>query len=389
MARESAAGVAAMRPLGAFGLSPQPPMTENRAVHPAGRSPMETPPSSLCLLRLSALGDVTHAVPVVRTLQKVWPDTRLTWIIGRLEAELVGDLPGVEFIVFDKGRGFAAYRDLYRQLRGRRFDVLLQMQIALRANIAGRLVRAPLRVGFDRARSRDGHGLFVNRRIPSNPRKHVLDGFFDFLRALGIEERELRWDIPVPDAAADFARAQLPDGERWLAINACTSARVNNWRNWSAERYAAVIDHAAERHGLRTVLTGGPATAEREMATAIAAQTRHTPVNLVGKTRPKELLAVLGRADIAIAPDTGPLHITAAAGTPVIGLYATSNPQRTGPYLWREQVVDRYPEALAAETGLRPESARWGRRVRNPQAMQRIEVADVTGALNRLLGAAP
>ncbi len=346
---------------------------------------METPPSSLCLLRLSALGDVTHAVPVVRTLQKIWPGTRLTWIIGRLEAELVGDLPGVEFIVFDKGRGFAAYRDLHRQLRGRRFDVLLQMQVALRANAAGRLVRAPLRVGFDRARSRDGHGLFVNRRIAANPRTHVLDGFFDFLRALGIEERELRWDIPIPDAAADFARAHLPDGERYLAINACTSARINNWRNWSAERYAAVADHAAATHSLRTVLTGGPAPAERAMAEAIAEHARHPVIDLVGATRPKELLAVLGRADLAIAPDTGPLHIAAAAGTPVIGLYATSNPARTGPYCWREWVVNHYPEALASETGLRPETARWGRRVRNPDAMQRITVDDVTERLDALL----
>ncbi|MFW5969887.1 MAG: glycosyltransferase family 9 protein [Halofilum sp. (in: g-proteobacteria)] len=350
---------------------------------------METPPASLCLLRLSALGDVTHAVPVVRTLQKAWPGTQLTWIIGRLEAELVGDLPGVEFIVFDKGRGFAAYRDLRRRLRGRRFDVLLQMQVALRANLAGRLVRAPLRVGFDRARSRDGHGLFVNRRVGPNPRTHVLDGFFDFLRALGIEERELRWDIPIPDAAAAFARERLPDGAGWLAINACTSARVNNWRNWSAQRYAAVIDHAAERHGLRTVLTGGPAPAEREMANAIALHARHAPVNLVGETRPKELLAVLDRATVAIAPDTGPLHIAAAAGTPVIGLYATSNPARTGPYRWREFVVDRYPEALAEEYGTTPEHARWGRRVRSPEAMQRITIADVTGQLDRLIAAAP
>ena len=349
---------------------------------------METPPASLCLLRLSALGDVTHAVPVVRTLQKVWPGTRLTWIIGRLEAELVGDLPGVEFIVFDKGGGFGAYRDLYRQLRGRRFDVLLQMQVALRANIAGRLVRAPLRVGFDRARSRDGHGLFINRRIAANPRAHVLDGFFDFLRALGIEERELRWDIPVPEAAADFARARLPDAERYLAINACTSARVNNWRNWSAERYAAVADHAAQAHGMRTVLTGGPAPAERAMADAIAARARHPVVDLVGATRPKELLAVLGRGDVAIAPDTGPLHIAAAAGTPVIGLYATSNPWRTGPYRWREWVVDRYPEALTAETGSGPEDTRWGRRVRDPVAMQRISVDDVTQRLDALLALA-
>ena len=346
---------------------------------------MDRAPESLCLLRLSALGDVTHAVPVVRTLQRAWPDTRLTWIIGRLEAELVGDLPGVEFIVFDKARGLAAYRDLRRRLGGRRFDVLLQMQVALRANVAGRLVRAPVRVGFDRARSRDGHGLFVNRRIAPHPRAHVLDGFFDFLRALGIEDRELRWDIPVPPPAAARAAERLPADHRYLAINACTSARVNNWRNWSAERYAAVAEHAARVHGLRTVLTGGPAAAERQMAEAIAARAPGDLINLVGATRPKELLAVLDRASVAIAPDTGPLHIAAAAGTPVIGLYATSNPGRTGPYLWREHVVDRYPEALAAESGLTPATARWGRRVRDPAAMQRIGVADVTRALDQLM----
>lgn len=342
-------------------------------------------PESLCLLRLSALGDVTHTVPVVRTLQHACPETRLTWIIGRLEAELVGDLPGIEFIVFDKARNVAAFRDLWRDLDGRRFDVLLQMQTALRANLAGRVIRAPVRIGFDRARSRDGHGLFVNRRIEPHPRAHVLDGLFDFVRALGIDERVLRWDIPVPDAAAAFAREQMPDGQRYLAINACTSARVNNWRNWSAERYAAVSDHAATMHGLRTVLTGGPAPAEREMADAITARAGHEVVDLVGATRPKELLAVLGRARVAIAPDTGPLHIAAAAGTPVIGLYATSNPERTGPYQWRDCVVNRYPEALAAECGRTPDDVRWGRRVRNPEAMQRITVEDVTERLDALL----
>jgi len=353
-------------------------------MHGASLRP-DNPPTKLCLVRLSALGDVTHAVPVVRTLQKVWPGTRITWIVGRLEAELVAGLPGVELVVFDKARGMRAYRDLARALRGQRFDVLLQMQVALRANLAGRLVRAPLRVGFDRARSRDGHGLFVNRRIPPHPRAHVLDGFFDFLRALGIEERELRWDIPVPPAAAERARAWLPGESRYLAINACSSARINNWRNWSAERYAAVIDHAARVHDLQPVLTGGPAPAEHAMARAIAAQA-HTPViDLVGQTAPKELLAVVERADVAIAPDTGPLHIAAAAGTPVIGLYATSNPDRTGPYLWRDWAVNHYPEALADELGLTPAQARWGQRVRSPEAMQRVTVAEVTERLDALL----
>src|SRR5699024_5202022 len=156
------------------------------------------------------------------------------------EAQLVGDLPGVELIVFDKRRGLRAYRDLRAALRGRRFDVLLHMQVALRANLAAALVRAPLRIGFDPARSRDGHGWVINRRIAPAARAHVIDGFFGFLEALGIEQRELRWEIPVPQAARELATERMPEANGWIAINACTSARVNNWRNWSAERYAAV-----------------------------------------------------------------------------------------------------------------------------------------------------
>lgn len=342
-------------------------------------------PERLCLLRLSALGDVTHVVPVVRTLQQVWPDTQLTWIIGKTEAQLVGDLPGVEFVVFDKSRGAATYRHLRSALRGRRFDILLHMQVALRANLAGALVPADRRLGFDRARSRDAHGWFINQRIAARPRTHVIDGFFGFLEALGIEQRAWRWDIPIPAEAAAFAERTLPPDSSWLAINPCTSARVNNWRNWSAERYAAVADHAATQHGLRVVLTGGPSAAEREMADAIRSHARHELLDLVGHTSPKELLAVLARARAAVAPDTGPTHIATAAGTPVIGLYATSNPERTGPARWREWTVDRYAEAVRAEYGTGIDAVRWGRRVRDPRAMQLIEVGDVTARLDALL----
>ncbi|MGB7397074.1 MAG: glycosyltransferase family 9 protein, partial [Candidatus Macondimonas sp.] len=121
-----------------------------------------TVPENLCLLRLSALGDVTHLLPIIHTLRRHWPQTRLTWVIGKLEARLVGDLPGVEFIVFDKGAGWRGYRDLHRQLTGRRFDQALIMQVALRANLASLAIRAPLRIGFDRARAKDGHRLFIN-----------------------------------------------------------------------------------------------------------------------------------------------------------------------------------------------------------------------------------
>lgn len=325
-------------------------------------------------------------VPVVHTLRRAWPECTVTWIVGRLEASLVGDLPGVEFIIFDKARGLAAFRDLRRQLRHRRFDVLLDMQVAMRANLISLLVDAPLKLGFDRARAHDLQWLFTNRRIPAQAHPHVLDGFFAFAETLGVAERALRWDIPVPAEAGAFAEHALPGDRPWLAVNACSSARLRNWRNWPAVNYARVARHAATRHNMGIVLTGGPAALERATARAIReAAPGIDMIDLVGRTSLKQLHAVLGRATVLIAPDTGPAHMATAAGTPVIGLYATSNPLRTGPYLSQHYVINKYPEALRLYNGKTVEQARWGERVRHPDAMNRITVEEVTAMLDRVM----
>src|SRR5262249_23940142 len=154
------------------------------------------PPESLCLLRTSAIGDVTHVVTLVRTLQGAWPATKLTWIVGKLENRVIGDLPGVEFVVFDKSKGWGAFSDVKRALAGRRFGALLHQQVALCANLVSALVRAPLRIGYDPARSRDLHGLFVNRRIPARTGQHVLYAMASFLEPLGLKQTSVRWDIP-------------------------------------------------------------------------------------------------------------------------------------------------------------------------------------------------
>lgn len=347
--------------------------------------PTNSPPRRLCIVRLSAIGDVTHVVPVIRTLQHHWPDTALTWVVGRVEAGLVGDLPGVEVVPYEKGGGLRALRDLRRRLAGTRFDVLLQMQTALRANVAGMAARADLRLGYDRGRSRNGHGLFIDRRIAPNPRRHVLDGFFDFLEALGISERVMRWDIPVPEEARAFVSETIPADARILAINPCSSIRPRNWRNWQPERYAAVADHAVDTHGLQVVLTGGPAPQERAFGEAVAGAMRHRPIDLVGRTSLKELLAVLERSEALVAPDTGPAHMGTAAGIPVVGLFGTSNPLRTGPYLSQQWAVNRYPENLEAFAGTTLEQAPWGKRVRHPEAMAAIGVADVTAKLDEVM----
>ncbi len=345
---------------------------------------LKAPQRELCLLRLSALGDCTHVVPVVRSLQAAWPQTRITWIIGKLEHQLLGDLPGVEFVVVDKGRGRRAYSDLRP---GRQFDVLLQMQVSLRASLLGLQVSVRRRLGFDRQRARDLQWLFTHHLIAHRPREHVLDGFFGFAEALGVRERVMRWDIPVPEAARTWADAHLPADRPWLAINPCSSARFRNFRNWATERYAAVADHAAEQHGMGIVLTGGPTDLEREYGEAITAQCRHPVINLIGRTDLKQLLAVLDRARSLISPDSGPAHMANAMGTPVIGLYAGSNPDRTGPYCSRQWVVNKYPEACQAAFGKPPEAVRWGRRIREPDVMERITVAEVTERLDALVRA--
>ncbi len=157
-------------------------------------------PNSLCIFRLSAIGDVTHILPVIHTLQKVWPETRITWIIGRLEYELVKSLAGVEFIIFDKSRGWKSYLDLRRQLKGRRFDILLMMQAALRASLTRFLISAPVKLGFDRQRAVDYQWLFSKQTIQGDNRVHVLDGLFQFLEAIGIDEKVYSVVIPVGPA---------------------------------------------------------------------------------------------------------------------------------------------------------------------------------------------
>lgn len=344
--------------------------------------PLSEPPASLCILRFSALGDVTHMTPVVRTLQREWPQTRLTWVVGKAERALVGDIPGVEFVIFDKTAGWAGYRALWQQLKGRRFDVLLHNQFALRANIASRGIRAGLRVGYDHARSRDLHGLFINARIQPHPGQHVIDIYFSFIEALGIHRRHMVWNIPVPDDAAARARDEIPDGTPTLVVSPCSSHPL---RNWTAEGCAQVADHAAREHGLQVLITGGPSALEREMGEAVLRHSQLAHRNLVGMTSIKEMLAILGHATAAVSPDSGPAHMANAMGTPVIGLYACTNPARARPYYSGQWCVDRYDEAARRELGKPASEIRWGTKIERPGVMQLIRPEDVIERLDALM----
>jgi heptosyltransferase I len=351
---------------------------------PMSLLPLDEPPQRLCVLRLSALGDVCHVLPVVRTIQDAWPATRITWIIGKLEHKLLGHLPDVEFRVYDKKSG-DSLRSLRRDFRARPpYDVLLHMQLAWRASRVAAAVPARIKLGFDRARARELQWLFTNERIAARQREHVLDSLFGFAERLGLLRRSMRWRIPLPPAALEYAQRVIPDAQPTLIVSPCSSHEL---RNWSAERYAAVADHAAARHGMRVLVCGGRSDLERRYGEEICASARQPIVNLVGKDTLLEFLATLARATAVLTPDSGPAHMATAVGTPVVGLYAATNPARSGPYFSRQWCVDRYD--LAARTLLRrdAQSLPWTTKIERPGVMDLVTVGDATERLDALLAA--
>ena len=342
----------------------------------------QEPPRSVCLLRLSAIGDTCHVVPVLRTLQRAWPETKFTWIIGKTEARLMSLIEGVELIIVDKRAGFAARREMREKLGQRHFDVLLHMQLAFRASLIARASRATAKIGFDRARARELQWLFTNHRIAARSREHVMDSFFGFAEALGVKERVIRWDIPLPQDAQDYAHGLIPDARPTLVISPCSSHPLRNWR---ADRYASVADYAANQHGMRVILCGGPTAIERKMGADIEAAMKTPVVNQIGKDTLPQLLALLERATLLLAPDSGPAHMATMVRTPVIGLYAATNPARSGPYLSRPWCVNAYAEAARRFRGRPPERLPWTEKIEERGVMDLIQVPQVTAKLDQVL----
>lgn len=341
-------------------------------------------PRSICLLRLSALGDVTHVLPLLHTLRSAWPELDVSWVIGKGEHRLLEGLPGVRFIEFDKKTGLTGMRDVRRQC-GRRVDALLQLQVSARANVLSAFIPAKRRIGYDRSRAKEGHGLFINERIADRPGIHVLDAIGSFCEPLGLVREEVVWNLPVPDEAHAWARAQWPDdGIRTLMISPCSSHALRNWR---ADRHAALADHAITQ-GWRVVLCGGRSELERSTGDAILAGMR-TPVDttrvldLIGKDTLKQLPALLARADLLVTPDSGPMHIANAMGIKVLGLHAATNPNRSGPYSDRRYCVDRYDDAARKYRGKPASELKWGTRIEADGIMDLVTVDDAVAAFER------
>jgi len=304
------------------------------------------PPSEICIVMLSALGDAVHVLPVASALKRHWPGTRITWIVQPVPAKLVEGHPAIdELLVFRRRSGpgaWRAYAELRDAVHGRRFDLALGLQVYFKAGVITAMLPARVKLGFDRARARDAQWLFTSRRIPPRAPQHVQDQYFEFLHALGLDEHPVRWNLaPRPDEREPQERFFAELGRPACAIVVGTSKPQ---KNWDPERYVPVVEAIHRDHGLQPVLVGGPSPLERAAADHIRTSARVPVVDALGDDV-RRLLWLLDGSALVVSPDTGPLHIARALGRPVVGLFGYTNPKRTGPYrAYEDLVVDGYAE---------------------------------------------
>lgn len=301
----------------------------------AGRAPV-----SLAVVRLSSIGDSVHVLPVIASIRAAWPDVHLTWVIQPVPYELMRGRPDVdEFVLFNRRSPIRGLLDVRRATGDRRFDIVLVPHVSFKAGLVAASLRSPRKIGFDRDRAPELHWLFTRERIEPRPPGHVQDEYLEFVEHLGIEPRR-RWDFHLTPAELAARDAILdPLDAPALAVSLHSS---RSEKNWPVQRYARVLEFAEHELGLRPVLVGSASSAERAAAAEVMRLTRANPVNALANDL-RHLTALLDGCALALAPDTGPLHVAVALGTPTIGLYGSTDPRRVGPYRrFTDLTIDRF-----------------------------------------------
>lgn len=329
-------------------------------------------PKSVCFLRLSAIGDVCHAISAIQALQRYWPETKVTWIIGKVEAQLLEGLEDVELIVFDKKSGWSGIKSVWNAVKGRKFDALIHMQLALRASVLTMGINAKYKVGFNKKRAKEGQWLFTNKKIPDTQSQHVLDSFFSFIQYLGVPCSSPEWNLPISDTELNYAKDII---QKRPTVVICPAASKDE-RNWIIDRYAQFADWLVNK-GYQVIICGSPSEREQNLSKSIQQKMESSAVDLVGKTSLKQLTAILKYADVVLAPDSGPAHLATTQGTPVIGLYGHSNPKRTGPYNSQNFVVSVYEHFAQQQYNKPINELPWSSRVKGTHIMDSIDVDSV------------
>jgi len=303
------------------------------------------PLDRVCIVMMSAVGDAVHVLPVLTALKRHHPAMHVTWVLQPGPATLVRGHHCVdEILLFDRSKGMQGFRDIRRELRARRFDLVINLQVYFKAGIITSFTRAPVKLGFDRARARDANWLFTTHRIAPHAMQHVQDQYFEFCEWLGVPHEPVAWDLgPWNDAERQWQRDFLSRFDRPIAPIVVATSKPQ--KDWLPERWAEVSDALYHDFGLQPVLVGARSPREVHAEQVILERTRTKPYSALGQGGLRGLAGIIAGSALVLTPDTGPLHMTVALDRPVISLIGYSNPKRVGPYRkFGDLVIDAYGE---------------------------------------------
>ncbi len=293
------------------------------------------PARRIALIKPSALGDIVHALPVLTALRRRYPDAHITWVLNRNYEPLLQGHPHLDAtLAFDRAlparaplRGAAAAVSFVRELRRQQFDLVLDLQGLLRSGLMTAATGAPRRVGFDSAR--EGARWFYTDRVSADAEAlHAVDRYWRVADALGAGGEEKSFVVPLSEEArcwADEALRGLP--RPWLMVAA--GARWQTKR-WPPSHFASLLRRVQGRFGGTAVFIG--AADDIPLSQAVASGLTGPVLDLTGRTTLPQSAAVLARADLMLANDTGPLHLAAALGRPAVAPYTCTKVRLTGPY---------------------------------------------------------
>ncbi len=295
------------------------------------------PLTKILVVKPSSIGDVVHSLPFLNLLSTCFPNAKIHWVIARgLEGLLEGHPMIDRLIVIDKdmwkkisraGRTIREVRELYRMLRGERYDIAIDLQGLLRSGLIAMATQAPVRVGFSEAR--EGSRLFYTQKVRGGRDLHAVDRYLKVAQSLGCSSDEILFPFALfkeNDAIRRLKRqfpryAVIVPGARWAT------------KIWPADSFGSI----AAFLGMPSLIVGSAADAER--AEKIVETSKGTAVSLVGRTGMKELIDVMRGASLVITNDSGPMHIAAGFRVPVVAVFGPTNPVRTGPYGQGQTVV--------------------------------------------------
>ena len=285
----------------------------------------------ILLIKPSSLGDIVHAMPTCAAIRRAYPKARLTWLVKRAWHGLVERIDGVDR-VWPVESTLTGWLSQVPLLRAERFDLVVDLQGLFRSAAIGRLSGSSLLVGF--ANGREGSPWFYSKRVPvPQLEMHAVDRYLLVAEAVGAGESgapEFRFRIPKTDhdeVDRLLSRSGVPPGTSWVAMN--VSARWPTKR-WPAESFAEVADRLRQDGCGAVVMIGGPE--ERAEVAAVSAMMKTPAIDLTGATTVGLLPALLSKASLLMTNDSGPMHIAAAVGTPVVALFGPTSAVRTGPY---------------------------------------------------------